>query len=164
MVVGYKIWREAFRTATLLDGLTVATVDGKTGTRYVLWCDENPKFAKHLTTLGEADTVKTKVKGTPRIADHGVQCMMTGHTIDHEGDCYHMCWEPKTKGIHETRDVIWMIPMYYEKDIGQGTIVPPMIINDINDLAHNTPKAPNQEDTNTGTGPSDRIWPKCPPW
>jgi hypothetical protein len=29
-------------TATLLDGLTVATVEGKTATRYVLWAGENP--------------------------------------------------------------------------------------------------------------------------
>jgi hypothetical protein len=62
MVIWYKIWREAFRTATMLDGLTAATVDGQMGTRYVLWCGENPKFTQHLRTWGEAGTVKSKVK------------------------------------------------------------------------------------------------------
>ena len=81
---------------------------------------------------------------SPRsIADRGVQCMMTGYATDHEGDCYRM-WDPKTKGIHETRDVIWMKRMYYEKDIGQGIIVPPMIITGIDDPPL------NQEGTNFG--------------
>jgi hypothetical protein len=48
--VRYKIWRHAFKTATLLDGLTVAMVGGKTATRYVLWAGKNPKFADHLRT------------------------------------------------------------------------------------------------------------------
>jgi hypothetical protein len=126
-------------------------VNGQTGTRYyVLWCGENPKFAKHLRTWGEAGTVKTKVKGTPRIADRGVQCMMTGYATDHEGDCYRM-WDPKTKGFHERRDVNWMKRMYYEKDIGQGIIVLPMIINGIDDPTPTTLKASTQKGTNNGT-------------
>jgi hypothetical protein len=48
--VQYKIWRHAFKTATLLDGLTVVTVGGKTATRCVLWAGKNPKFADHLRT------------------------------------------------------------------------------------------------------------------
>jgi hypothetical protein len=48
--VRYKIWRHAFKTATLLDGLTVVTVGGKTATRFVLWAGKNPKFADHLRT------------------------------------------------------------------------------------------------------------------
>jgi hypothetical protein len=55
--VRYKIWRHAFKTATLLDGLTVETVGGKTATRYVLWAGENPKFADYLRTWGEAGAV-----------------------------------------------------------------------------------------------------------
>jgi hypothetical protein len=48
--VRYKIWRYAFKTATLLDSLTVVTVNGKTATWYVLWAGENPNFANHLPT------------------------------------------------------------------------------------------------------------------
>jgi hypothetical protein len=48
MKVLYKVWREAFKVATLLGGLTVITVDGQNGTRYKLWHGENPRFAQHL--------------------------------------------------------------------------------------------------------------------
>ena len=94
------------KTASLLDGLTVTTVEGKTATRYVLWAGENPKFAGHLRTWGEAGSIKTRVRGTPKIADRGTQCMMVGYSIDHAGDCYQM-WDPVTGGIHDTRDVTY---------------------------------------------------------
>lgn len=47
---GFKLFREAFVTALLLDGLMVITIDGKKATRYVHWCGHNPKFAMHLRT------------------------------------------------------------------------------------------------------------------
>jgi hypothetical protein len=50
--VQYKIWRHAFKTATLLDSLTAVTVGGKTATRFVLWAGKNPTFADHLRTWG----------------------------------------------------------------------------------------------------------------
>jgi hypothetical protein len=78
--VRYKIWRHAFKTATLLDGLTVITVGGKTATRFVLWAGKNPKFADHLRTWGEAGSIMTRVRGTPKIADRGTQCMMVGYS------------------------------------------------------------------------------------
>jgi hypothetical protein len=145
MKIRYKIWKEAFQTATLLDGLTVMTIEGKTATRYVHWGGSNPKFANHLRTWGEAGTVKTKTKSTPRIADRGAQCMMTGYALDHEGDCYRM-WDPKTNGIHETRDVIWLRRMYYARDIGQDIAVPPMVVNGIDDP---TPEEAIREGANT---------------
>jgi hypothetical protein len=37
MKVRYKVWREAFKMATLLDGLTIIMLDGQTSTRYVHW-------------------------------------------------------------------------------------------------------------------------------
>jgi hypothetical protein len=38
--------------------------------------------------------------------------MFIGYAKDHEGDCYQM-WNPKTSGVHSTRDVIWLRRMYY---------------------------------------------------
>ena len=91
----YKVWREAYKTATQLDGLVVTEIDGKLATRYEHWAGKNPKFAKHLRVWGEAGTVKTKTRTTPKLEDHGVQCMFVGYATDHDGDCYHM-WDPKT--------------------------------------------------------------------
>jgi hypothetical protein len=98
------LWKEAFKTATLLDGLTATTIGGVTDTRYVHWGGANPSFAKHLKTWGEAGTVKIKIKVTPRVADRGVQCMMVGYAPHHDGDCY-MMWDPHTQRIHESRDI-----------------------------------------------------------
>jgi hypothetical protein len=103
-----KLWREAFKTVTLLDGLIAVEIEAVTATRYVHWCGQNPAFAKHLKTWGEAGIVKLKIAATPRVADRGVQCMMVGYAIDHEGDCYQM-WDLTTKGAHESRDVIWLL-------------------------------------------------------
>jgi hypothetical protein len=92
----------------------VTTINGLTLTQYKHFCGKNPKFAQHLRTWGEAGTVKTKTKTTPKIADHGVQCMFIGYAKDHKGDCYQM-WNPKMSGvhIHNTGDVIWLRRMFY---------------------------------------------------
>jgi hypothetical protein len=105
--VRYKVWKEAFKRATFLDGLTVIMIDGKMAMPYVHWCSKNPKLASHLRTWGEASIVKTKTRTTPKMVDCGVQCMMIGYATGYEGDGYHM-WDPMTNGIHKTRDVIWM--------------------------------------------------------
>jgi hypothetical protein len=114
LVLRYKLWREAFKTVTLLDGLVATKIDEVIATRYVHWCGANPAFAKHLRTWGEAGTVKLKIKATPRVADRGVQCMMVGCATDHDGDCYRM-WDPNTARVHETRDVMWLRRMFFQK-------------------------------------------------
>ena len=109
------LWTEAFKMATLLDGLSVITIDGVSDTRCVHWCGENPAFASHLRTWGEAGMVKIKTKMTPKLANHGVQCMFVGHALNHPGDCCHM-WNKNTRRMHETRDVVWLKRMYFEKN------------------------------------------------
>jgi hypothetical protein len=84
----FKIWKEAVKTATLLDGLLVIQVGGQLKTRFEHAFGSNPKFANHLRTWGEAGTVKTKITATSKIADRGVQCMFIGYALDHDGDCY----------------------------------------------------------------------------
>ena len=112
--IRFKVWKEAFKTATLLDGLTVIEIDGKKATRFEHWKGTNPAFAGHLRTWGEAGTVKTKTKTTPKLFDKGVHCMFVGYAESHDGDCYRM-WDPKTGRVHETRDVIWLSQMHYSK-------------------------------------------------
>jgi hypothetical protein len=86
----------------------VTTVDGRITTRYKHFCGKNPKFAQHLRTWGEAGTVKTKTKTTPKIADRGVQCMFIGYAKDHEGDYYQKMWNPKTEGVHDVVQTKWL--------------------------------------------------------
>jgi hypothetical protein len=140
--VRYLLCREAFKTATKLDGLMVVTVNGVSATRYVHFYGSNPAFAKHLRTWGEAGTVKIKVKATPKIGDRGVQCMMVGYANDHTGDCYRM-WDANTSRVHETRDIIWLKRMYYTKP----TITPEFI----SDMEAGESEAPNESSGESGT-------------
>jgi hypothetical protein len=48
LMVRYKLFKEAFNTATLLDGLMTVEVDGKLATRYQHFCGKNPAFVKDL--------------------------------------------------------------------------------------------------------------------
>jgi hypothetical protein len=106
-----KVCRDAFQTATKLDGLILITLDGETKTRYEHWCGTKPAFfAVHLHTWGEAGTVK--VKKPPKSEYKGVTCMMLGYADDHAGDVYRM-WDPDTDGVHETGDVTWLKRMYF---------------------------------------------------
>jgi hypothetical protein len=75
-----------------------------------------------LRTWGEAGTVTVKDKFTPKVSDRGIQCMMIGYAEDHHGDTFRM-WDPKTRGIHETRDVIWLKQMFYQQIIIEEEIV-----------------------------------------
>jgi hypothetical protein len=111
LTLRYKLWREAFKTVTMLDGLMVIEIEGVHATHYFHWSGKEPAFAKHLKTWGKAGTVKLNIKATPKAADREVQCMFVGYAIDHEGDCYRM-WDPNTSGIHETRDIVWMRRMF----------------------------------------------------
>jgi len=40
--------------------------------------------------------------------------MFIGYAVNHPGDCYRM-YDPKTRRVHITRDIIWLKRMYYEK-------------------------------------------------
>jgi hypothetical protein len=142
MEIRYTLFPKAFEYATDTDGLQVATFDGQTTTRYKHFCGKNPKFAHHLRTWGEAGTVKTKTKTTPKIADCGVQCMFIGYAKDHEGDCYQRMWNPKTEGVHTTCDVIWLQRMFYTTP----TAVPKLALEPDNDIVIVTPRNQEKED------------------
>ena len=57
--------------------------------------------------------MNTRKKSTPKICDRGVTCMFVGYNTDSGDDVYRM-WNPKTKIIHRTRDIIWLRRMYYQ--------------------------------------------------
>lgn len=125
----YRLFPEAFKTVSLLDGLVPVMVNGKLATRFEHWGGSNPQFAKHLRTWGEAGTVKTRDKMTPKLSDRGVQCMFVGYALEHSGDCYRM-WDPETNGIHESRDVIWLKRMYFKPTVTPAIETPAEIIFD----------------------------------
>jgi hypothetical protein len=115
-VIRRLIWHEAFQTATLLDGLMVVEVNGVRKTRFEHWYGGLPSFTQYMRTWGEAGTVKIRTRTTPKIENRGVPCMMVGYALNHPGDTYRM-YDPKSGGIHETRDVIWLRRMYYQKPL-----------------------------------------------
>jgi hypothetical protein len=125
--IRHLLWRKAIKTATLLDGLQVIELDGAEATRYVHWNNKNLDFAQHLRTCEEAGAVKLKTKMTPKLSNRGAMCMMVGYTLDHPGETYRM-WDPRTKNVHVTRDVIWLRRMYYDpgvvpEEIGENRTV-----------------------------------------
>ena len=46
----------------------------------------------------------------------GIQCMFVGYADEHDGDTYYM-WNPRSKKILTTRDVIWMKQMLFKLPI-----------------------------------------------
>ena len=108
----YKFYGEAFKTATMLDGLMVVKVGEVWATRYKHCTGSNPRFAKHLRLWGEAGTVTVKSKATPKVDDRGVACMFVGYAPEHPGDTYRM-WNPKTDRVIVSRDVIWLKRMFF---------------------------------------------------
>jgi hypothetical protein len=65
-ILQYKLFKEAFKTATLLDALMVVKIDGEKRLRVEHWSVQKPEYAANLRTWGEAGTVKTKTKMTPK--------------------------------------------------------------------------------------------------
>lgn len=115
-IIRRVIWNEAFDTATVLDGLMVVTVNGVTKTRFEHFYHALPTFANYLHAWGEAGVVKIRSYTTPKVDDRGVPCIMVGYAKNHPGDTFRM-YNPATGGIHETRDVLWLRRMYYEKPL-----------------------------------------------
>jgi hypothetical protein len=62
------LFREALCTATDLDGLVVMEVKGNKATRFFHMYGNNPDWADHLRTFGEAGTVKIKNRHNSQIA------------------------------------------------------------------------------------------------
>jgi hypothetical protein len=117
----YKLFCEAFKTATLLDRLIPIKLDRKVKPCVVHWISKLPNFVKHLCTWGEAGTAKTKTPTTAKLADCGLHYMFVRYALDHAGDVYCM-WNPKTGWVHEMHDVIWLRHMYFEKPVEQEEV------------------------------------------
>ena len=85
----FHLYREAFKTATDLDGLMLS-MNGKWAAQYQHIFGSNLQWTKHLRLFREASTVKLARGTSLKLADRGVQRMMVGYAKHHDGDVYHM--------------------------------------------------------------------------
>ena len=99
-------------------------IERKETTRIEHYQGSLPKFAQYLRTWGEAGTVKLGKQG--KVIDRGVTMMFVGYANNHEGDCYRM-YNPSTGKICETRDVIWLRRMFYERQDAEDTTQEPVV-------------------------------------
>ena len=114
MEMRFRLFGEIFTTITLLDGLTIIEVDGLKQSWYEHIFKKKPKFVKYLRTIGEAGTVKITSDTTPKLQDRGIHCIFVGYALNHPEGCYRM-YDPATHQVHQSRDVVWLHRMFYEK-------------------------------------------------
>ena len=124
----YTLFEEVANTITKLDWLTVIEINGVKKTRAEHYNNQLPGFAQHLRTIGEAGTVKIGKNG--KINDRGVTMMFLGYANNHSGNCYRM-YNPFTKKIVETRDIIWLNRMYYTRVDANITGLEPIVVIEI---------------------------------
>ena len=105
---------ESFTTVTLLDGLTVITLNGKCASCYKHFFGEMPGFAQNLCTVGEAGTVKIKTDTTAKLEDGSVHCLFVEYSLPHPTGCYRM-HNPKALRVCISQDVIWLHQIFYQK-------------------------------------------------
>jgi hypothetical protein len=110
----FMLWREAFKTASLLDGMSIIKIDNKIDTQYAHWDGQVPNYLKYLRTRGEAGTVKLKSRSHTKRDDCGYTCMFVGYSTAHAGDTYCM-WDPRSRRVHITRDIQWLNKMYFDQ-------------------------------------------------
>ena len=114
MEMRFRLFGEIFTTITLLDGLTIIEVDGLKQSQYEHIFKKKPKFVKYLRTIGEAGTEKITSDTTPKLQDRGIHCIFVGYALNHPEGCYRM-YDPATHRVHQSRDVVWLHRMFYEK-------------------------------------------------
>lgn len=142
----WVLFPEAAQTITKLNWLQVISVDGVEKSRYEHFGQKRlPRFATHLRTWGEAGTVKIGKKN--KVDNYGTTCVFIGYSSDHDGLCYRM-WNPVTRGVHDTRDVIWLMRMYFTEKTPEGIRGEPVVYLDIE-----TPDVNTAEIIETRTNP-----------
>jgi hypothetical protein len=106
----FEFFQEVIMTMTKLDWLKLITINKVKKTRIEHYGLPLPNFTRYLRTWGEAEIIKTGKDG--KIGDHGVTGMFVGYALNHKGNCYRM-WNPSTKKISKTRDVVFLKRMFF---------------------------------------------------
>ncbi|KAL7579260.1 hypothetical protein ACA910_011419 [Epithemia clementina (nom. ined.)] len=116
--VRHRLWRYAVQHETLLDGYCIVQVGtGVAKTRYEHILGSNPKSVDLTRTWGEAGTVTLYDKKVSKLNNRGVHCLFVGYATNHPEGTYAM-YDPKTNGVHTTRDIVWLHRMYYMRPKG----------------------------------------------
>jgi hypothetical protein len=106
-----NFWREAFQTSTYLSGIVLVEIDSVLKTQFKHWEGTLRGFLRYLRKWGEARVVKLRTSTTPKIYDRKKVCMFVGYSPNHAGDTFRM-WDPETKQVHVSRDILWLNKMY----------------------------------------------------
>ena len=73
------------------------------------------KFSDHLRKFGEQVYVTNRNKIKGKLEAKAWRGFLVGYTKDHSGDCYRI-WNPDTKRVILSRDVLFSGRMYYQKE------------------------------------------------
>ena len=114
----------------LMDDAYSKTINGVTKTQVEHWSGALPRYANYLRTWGEAGTVKMKLIGTPKVADRGTAMMFVGYATKHDGDTCRI-YNPATKRLVTTRDIIWLRWMYYTEPQDIELTMEPAIVMEV---------------------------------
>ena len=129
--VRVRLSNEALSHSTALGNLVVDK--GHNKTRYERMGLKNPKWAHPalIRTFGEAGVVKQGKNG--KLGDRGTPMVFVGYANNHSHDCYRM-YNPNTKKVSETRDVVWLHRMFYQYEIDGDIAMLPDIRVELSEL------------------------------
>ncbi len=111
-----EFFPEVIMTMTKLDWLQLITINKVKKTRIEHYGLPLPNFTKYLRTWGEEGIIKTSKDR--KIGDRGVMGMFVGYALSHKSNCYRM-WNPNTKKISETLNVVCLKRMFFETPMKQ---------------------------------------------
>ena len=72
MYYQFKLFKEALKTATLLDALLIVEIDGEKKSCMEHWSRQKLEYVLNLHTWGKAGTVKLMTQMTGKLKDCGV--------------------------------------------------------------------------------------------
>ena len=163
----FKLFKEAYACATLLDRLVLVTLDGETKTRVEHWSGKLPNWTKALRTWGEAGVATVNSKTRPKLKNKGITSMFVGYAVNHADGVYRM-WNPNTGLLLVSRDVTWLKRMFYRR---QPTL-PEISVGIENELARevresdcvttNTTPTVNSNELKANDEPNNLIEPVTP--
>ena len=95
-----------------------------------------------------------KIAKVNKVDNYGVTCVFVGYANNHEGICYRM-WNPLKNSVHETRDVVWLHQMYFEKPNTEEERLEPIVYLESNHVTTDVDAVLGDADPEEREGVSD---------